>query len=91
MANRNYQDSARVEFRMAPDLKSEVEEAAELLGTTLTAFATEALVQRARQVKREHQLTILDDVERDAFLKLIASPPPPSNELKKLMHVKVIL
>ncbi len=76
---------------MASDLKREVEEAAALLGTTFTSFATESLVSRARQVKREHSLTVLNDDEREAFLGLLATPPAPSESLVRLMKVRVTI
>lgn len=83
--------SARVEFRMSPSLKKEVEEAAALLGTTFTSFATEVLVERSRQVKREHNITMMGDQEREAFLQLISEPSEPNEALKKLMHIKADL
>ena len=76
--------SARVEFRMPLSLKREAEEAARLMGMTLTAFATQALVERARKVKIEHSVTKLNDEERDALLSLLANPPKPTEALRKL-------
>ena len=91
MPKTNTQETARIEFRMAPSLKKEVEEAAALLGTTFTSLATEVLVERSRQVKREHPMTVLCDQERDAFLRLISNPPEPTDALVKLMHAKLKL
>ncbi len=68
MAKAQTSESARVEFRMPSQLKREAEEAAALLGVNFTSFATEALIERSRQVKRDYALTILCDKERDAFL-----------------------
>lgn len=85
------QDTARVEFRMSALLKREIEEAAALVGTTFTSFATEVLVERSRQVKRDHNLTVMGDQERDAFLQLISNPVEPSRALAKLMQTKVDL
>ncbi len=84
-------ETARVEFRMEPLLKQEVEEAAALLGATFTAFAIEALVARSRQVKRAHNVSLMDDKERDAFMALISQPPEPTDALTKLMHTTVTL
>jgi uncharacterized protein (DUF1778 family) len=85
------QNTARVEFRMPALLKKEIEEAAALVGATFTSFATEVLVERSRQVKRDHKMTVLEDKERDAFIQLIASPAAPSEALVKLMQAKVDL
>ena len=89
MANTRSLVTARVEFRMPADLKSEVEEAAALLGASFTSFATEILVARARQVKLEHSLTVLKNKERDAFLEMLEKPAEPSESLVKLMKTEV--
>ena len=91
MANARSLETARVEFRMPADLKSEVEEAAALVGATFTSFATEILIERARQIKREYGLTRLNDKERDAFLEILANAPKPSKSLIKLMNTQVTL
>ncbi len=89
MADRRALEAARVEFRMPADLKNEVEEAAALVGATFTSFATEILVERARQVKREHGLAVLNNQDRDAFLKALANPPKPSPSLVEIMNARV--
>lgn len=91
MLKTHVQESARVEFRMPLSLKKEVEDAVALLGATFTSFATEVLVERARQVKRDHSMTVLCDEERDAFLRMIENPPTPDEALVKLMRAKVNL
>lgn len=85
---RSAQSSPRVEFRMPEDLKREVEEAAALLGTTFTAFATQALVERARQVKHQYSYTLLSDGARDSFVELMENPPEPSDALKKTLNTR---
>lgn len=82
-------DSARVELRMNADLKNEVEEAAALLGVSLTAFATESMVQRAREVKQQHSVTKLYGADCEAFANLIANPPKPNKALLKTMQTTV--
>jgi uncharacterized protein (DUF1778 family) len=76
---------------MPADLKREVEEAAALLGTTFTSFATESLVERARQVKRNHEAIVLNDQDRDAFLELLSRPPDPTDALISLMTTRVTI
>ncbi len=73
--------SPRVEFRMPRELKREVEEAAALLGSSFTAFATQVLVERAREVTQAHGLTVLCDDARDSFIDMMANPPAPSKAL----------
>jgi uncharacterized protein (DUF1778 family) len=76
---------------MPADLKSEIEEAAALVGATFTSFATEILVEKARQIKRDHGLIVLNNQDRDAFLKVLVNPPEPSEELIKVMKTQVTL
>jgi uncharacterized protein (DUF1778 family) len=75
---------------MPKDLKKEVEEAAALLGSTFTAFATQVLVERAREVKRQHGLTVLCDEARDSFVEMILNPPAPSKALKKTLNTRKV-
>ena len=77
---------------MPENLKKEVEEAAALLGSTFTAFATQALVERAREVKHRYGLTVLCDEARDSFVEMMTNPPEPSEALKKTLNpTKVVL
>jgi len=76
---------------MPQELKEEVEEAVALLGSTFTAFATQVLVERARQVKHSHGLTILGDEARDSFVEMMANPPDPSEALKKTLGVRSVV
>lgn len=85
------QETARVEFRIAPHLKKEVEEAAALVGASFTSFATEVLVERSRQIRQAHGMTLLRDQERDAFMALLSQAPEPTEALVDLMHVEARL
>lgn len=76
---------------MPQHLKQEVEEAAALLGCTFTAFATHALVERAREVKQRYGLTVLCDEARDSFVEMMANPPAPSEALKKTLNTKKVV
>jgi uncharacterized protein (DUF1778 family) len=91
MSASQVQMSSRVEFRMPEDLKHEVDEAAALLGTTFTAFATQVLVERARQVKQNHGLTILGDEARDSFVEMMSNPPEPSLALKATLKRRQVM
>ncbi len=83
--------SPRVEFRMSKELKLEVEEAAAMLGSTFTAFATQALVERARQVKQQYNLTLISGEARDSFVELMTNPPSPSDALKRTVNTRKVI
>ena len=76
---------------MPETLKAEVEQAAALMGISLTAFFSMAAVERAREVKAQHTVTLLNDRERDALLALMATPPAPNPALDRLMRTEVNL
>lgn len=82
--------TSRVEFRLAPELKLEIEEAAALLGSSFTAFATSVLVERAREIKREHQLSVLSGEAGRSFVELMADPPEPSEALVKTLNTRKV-
>lgn len=74
---------------MPEPLKREVEVAAAMMGVSLTTFFAEAAVERAREVKARHATTVLNDAERDALLKLLASPAEDNPALRRLMQTEV--
>jgi uncharacterized protein (DUF1778 family) len=76
---------------MPEALKGEIEQAAALMGISLTAFFSMAAVERAREVKAQHASTVLNNEERDAFLTLMTSPPSPNPALHRLMRTEVEL
>lgn len=59
---------ARLNFRLATDLKETIEEAASLTGQTVSDFAISVLVGSARRVIQEHDRTVLTDRDRDVFM-----------------------
>jgi uncharacterized protein (DUF1778 family) len=63
--------SARLNFRLAPDHKRAIEEAAAALGQTVSDFAVATLVQTARKVIQEENVTRLTRRDRDAFVALL--------------------
>ena len=64
----------RLAFRMKPELKERIEEAAELLGLSLTDFVLSALSERASEVLERHRLIALSDRDRDRFLEALNRP-----------------
>lgn len=62
---------ARLNFRLPADLKETIEEAALHLGQSVTDFAIATLVQNAREVIEQHNVTRLSNRDRDIFTKLL--------------------
>ncbi len=64
-------NDARLNFRLPGELKRTIEQAAAHLGQSVSDFAVSALVQNARQVIEQHDVTQLSDRDRDVFISLL--------------------
>jgi uncharacterized protein (DUF1778 family) len=62
---------ARLNFRLPAELKGVIEEAASTLGQSVSDFAVSTLVQHARAVIRQRNVTELTLGDRDRFLTLL--------------------
>jgi uncharacterized protein (DUF1778 family) len=62
---------ARLNFRLPSDLKEVIEEAAASLGQSVSDFAVSTLVQQARSVIEQRNVTVLSDRDRDRFSDLL--------------------
>jgi len=70
---------SRLSFRLPADQKATIEEAATCLGRSVTDFAVSTLVESAREVIRDHQVTLLTDRDRDLFIRLLDDPHAKPN------------
>ena len=77
--------TARIEMRVSPDIKSEAERAAALLGMkSLTEFITLAIHEKAQAViQSQERLTLSNDVF-DQFFAACEANVQPSNKLQSL-------
>jgi uncharacterized protein (DUF1778 family) len=67
----------RLAFRMKPELKERIEEAAALLGLNLTDFVLSTLSERASEVVERHRYITLSDRDRNRFLEALNRPGRP--------------
>jgi len=74
---------ARIEFRVRSDKKELIEQAAQLLGLTITEYACSRLVQDAQKTIAEHNVTRLTDRDRDIFLAMLESKAEPNQALRR--------
>lgn len=81
----------RLEIRLNREHKAEIEAAAAIQGMSVSAFTLTTALQAARKVRQEHNTTLMDDEERDAFVSLLAEASEPNRELRKLMRTRVDL
>ena len=73
---------ARIGLRFSPEAKSLVEEAANVLGLTINAFATAEIVERSREILRESRGLSFDNAARDKFLAMLDNPREPNDSLR---------
>ena len=74
-------NTARIEFRLPPESKGLIEEAAKLLGMNVSEFASSRLVALARQTIAEHNVTRLTNRDRDIFLAMLDAEGKPNEAL----------
>lgn len=82
MATRE-KNNARLDFRLNRQLKELIDQAASLMGQSVSDFAISTLVEKARRIVRENSTTILSDHDRDIFLAMLDSDARPSEALKR--------
>ena len=78
----------RIDLRTSREVKELIQRAAELLGTTMSAFIIHRSYDAAREVLAQQESLVLSDRDRDQFLQLLESPPKPNRALKQLLRDK---
>ncbi len=76
-------NSARLDFRLSPEQKELIEQAAFAVGQSVSDFATSTLLQRARQAMEESNLTTLSNRDRDIFMAMLDDESEPNAALRK--------
>jgi uncharacterized protein (DUF1778 family) len=74
---------ARLNFRLASELKELIDEAATRLGQSTSDFAVSTLVRAARSVIQEEAVTRLTNRDRDLFIALLDDADAAPNEALK--------
>jgi len=70
---------------MKSDLKKRVEEAASLMGLTVTDFVVSTLSERASEVLERQRRLTLSDRDRDRFLAALSRPARVIPELARTL------
>ncbi|MCP4698544.1 MAG: DUF1778 domain-containing protein, partial [Gammaproteobacteria bacterium] len=78
----------QISIRATSELKNMFVQAAALSGMTMTDFLLFSAHKAAERViaESESETVILNNEERDRFLALLDSPPPPNTTLKAAMQ-----
>ena len=72
----------RIEARVRPEQKSEIERASSLRGTSVSEFVVQNAVEAAKRVIREHEVWTLRGVDSAMFVDALLHPPEPNALMK---------
>ncbi|HBM3023198.1 DUF1778 domain-containing protein [Klebsiella variicola] len=73
----------RMELRISPDVKSEIEIAAQLSRVCVSQFIADSAVQRAETVISEHNRIKLSEESWNAVMEALENPPAPNGRLRR--------
>ncbi len=76
---------ARLNCRVDAGIKQQAEEAAALLGQSITDFTEAALAEKAQAVLEKHERIVLSQRDFARFVQQIENPEPPTPELREAM------
>ena len=79
------EDYARLSCRVTARIKRQAEEAASLLGQSITDFTEAALAEKAQAVLEKHERLVLSERDFARFVELIENPSPPTQGLRDAM------
>jgi uncharacterized protein (DUF1778 family) len=77
-----------INLRISAKVRNLIDTAAAIVGKTRTEFVVESAKQHAIDVLLDQRLFELSADQWDAFVAVLDNPPPPNEELKKLMSRK---
>lgn len=77
----------RINVRSTTDEKNVIEQAANLLGLSVSSFMMQSSFERAKDLlKSNHELKV-NNADRDMLISLLENPRPANDEMKKLMSL----
>ncbi len=73
-------NDARINFRLSSDLKKTIEDAAAEMGQSVSDFAISTLVQTARKILHDQQVTRLSERDRQLFVAMLDDESSKPND-----------
>lgn len=83
-----HKSDTTINVRVSTDWRDLVDAAANALGKTRTDFIVESARRDALDVLLDRRFFSLDNAQYKEFAKALDNPPPPNEELKRLMASK---
>lgn len=71
---------ARINFRLSGELKKTIEDAAAEMGQSVSDFAISTLVQTARKILHDQQVTRLSERDRQLFVAMLDDESSKPND-----------
>lgn len=75
--------TARFEFRVDPESKAEIEQAAAISGESTSDFVYHAAIERARAVLRQNRATIVPSEYFDQLMDALDAPGAPNERTRE--------
>ncbi|MGB9189614.1 DUF1778 domain-containing protein [Acinetobacter sp.] len=77
----------RINIRSTVDAKNVIEQAANLLGLSVSSFMIQSSFERAKELlKSNHELKV-NNADRDMLMNMLENPRPANDEMKNLMSL----
>ena len=77
----------RINVRSTVDAKNVIEQAADLLGLSVSSFMIQSSFERAKELlKSNHELKV-NNADRDMLMNMLENPRPANDEMKNLMSL----
>ena len=77
----------RINVRSTVDAKNVIEQAANLLGLSVSSFMIQSSFERAKELLKYHHELKVNNADRDMLMNLLENPRPANDEMKKLMSL----
>lgn len=79
--------SERINLRTTPEAKNAIEQAAGLMGVSVSNFMVQQAYERALAILEQHQTIIVGNADRDRILDALNHPKPANQALKDLLKL----
>jgi uncharacterized protein (DUF1778 family) len=77
------EDRSRITARVPNEMRSTLEQAAELVGATVNQFVVQSAYQEAQRILEKESVIRLSQEDARRVFKLLDNPPKPNQALRK--------
>ena len=77
----------RINIRSTVDAKNVIEQAANLLGLSVSSFMLQSSFERAKELLKSNYELKVNNADRDMLMNILENPRTANDEMKKLMSL----